>query len=113
MARRILRKPRFNPLPPDFDSKIPDVYDASRPLVTTASIHFVKPLLVSRLQAAQMLNCCQRSLDYLLKRGEIKTKLLGSKRMIVLSSLEEFINNGPEGYTANPTRRSAALKPAV
>jgi excisionase family DNA binding protein len=42
----------------------------------------MEQLLYSKKQAAQMLSVCVRTLDYLIARGELKTRRMG-KRVLV------------------------------
>jgi hypothetical protein len=50
-----------------------------------------EPLVRSRKSAAIELGICVRSIDNLIKAGELKSVLIGRRRMIPTSALESFI----------------------
>jgi excisionase family DNA binding protein len=47
-------------------------------------------LLVDRRNAAQYLSISQRSLDYLLANGELRTRRIGTRVLIPLSELQRY-----------------------
>ncbi|MCL2659454.1 MAG: helix-turn-helix domain-containing protein [Acidobacteriaceae bacterium] len=47
-------------------------------------------LLVDRRSAAQYLSISQRSLDYLLARGELTMKRIGTRTLIPLAELKRY-----------------------
>jgi hypothetical protein len=68
----------------------PSLFDSGRPLITTAPVYYVRPILFSRKQAALAAGICTRSLDAIISRGEIATKMIGSRRLIIVESLETY-----------------------
>ncbi len=46
--------------------------------------------LVDRHDAAQYLSISQRSLDYLVANGELKTRKIGSRVLIPISELQQY-----------------------
>ena len=49
-------------------------------------------LAVSRKEAAVMLSVCERTLDNLVKRGELKSRKVGSRVVYPLDSLRSFLH---------------------
>jgi hypothetical protein len=94
MPRLKLRKPRLRSLDDNSNGSKAIAVDASRPVISPAPVHFVRPLLVSRSQAGQILGVCARTVDLLVARKELETRRIGSRLLIVMASLEQYCNGG-------------------
>jgi hypothetical protein len=104
-ARNDVRPSKAGRVPAD---TIPDVYDvSSRPLVSKTTP--IKPLLVSRRQASEVLNCGYRSVDALIKRGELISKKIGWRVMVTLSSLEAWMGE-PVCLDHRPVRSDVGVQ---
>jgi len=64
----------------------------------------IKPLLASRRQAAQALNCGYRSVDNLIRSGKLTAKHIGWRVMVTVSSLEAWMGE-PVFLDYRPVRR--------
>ena len=62
-------------------------------------------LLLSRKDATEMVGLSLRSLDYLCAKGDLVTKKVGRRRMILRASLEKFCKSDRSvAITASPAR---------
>jgi excisionase family DNA binding protein len=58
------------------------------------------PILLTRKTAAALLSLSERSLDYLIQRGDLKARRVGRKVLVPRSELERFANRDHKSLRA-------------
>ena len=84
-ARKVVRK-----FPP---KKKHSPRDNHRPLTSAAHIQLIQPLLLSRKQAGAALNLSPRTVDIMLKRGDLRAVKLGARVLIPLKALQKLADS--------------------
>jgi excisionase family DNA binding protein len=56
-------------------------------------------LLLTRSDAAALLNLSTRSIDYLVARGRLRSRKLGKRRLIPRAAVEQIANSGCKRIT--------------
>jgi excisionase family DNA binding protein len=50
----------------------------------------LQPILVSKRQAARLLDLCTRTVEQLISRGELRAKRIGKRVLLLREDLEKF-----------------------
>jgi len=63
--------------------------DDQHPLVTAAPV-FIRPVLISRERSAEAIDVSIRTIDAMIARGQLITRKLGARTLVLYSSLEKL-----------------------